>query len=311
MLFIFVYSNYIMATPPNTDLNRRGFMSAMTASAAVLLSDVKISDAKPSTQQWTVGQIIDLFLKEVPGAPFPQTVDTLKAGDRDIRVTGIVTTMFATIEVIRKAISLNANFIVAHEPTFYNHLDETGWLGGDQVYQYKAELLKKNKIAVWRNHDYVHRLTADGVMAGVIKQLGWEKFRSNSGGIFTLPSSSLGALVADVKKKLGIPTVRFIGDLSESCDRVLMMPGASGGRNQISAIAREKPDVVFCGEIAEWETAEYVRDARAKGDKLALVVLGHVASEEPGSIFLADWFTQNVKSVKTTHVPAGNSLQFV
>jgi putative NIF3 family GTP cyclohydrolase 1 type 2 len=58
-------------------------------------------------------------LKEVPGAPFEQTVDTLKSGNRDIIVTGVVATMFATIEVIRKAIAMKANFIIAHEPTFY------------------------------------------------------------------------------------------------------------------------------------------------------------------------------------------------
>ena len=64
------------------------------------------------------------------------------------------------------------------------------------------------------------------------------------------------------------------------------------------------------GIDVEWETAEYVRDARAKGDKLGLVVLGHVASEEPGSAFLAGWLTEKVKSIKTTHVPAGHSLKF-
>ena len=259
---------------------------------------------------WTVGQIMDLFVKEVPGAPFSETVDTLKAGNRDIKVTGIVTTMFATVDVIRKAISLNANFIIAHEPTFYNHLDNTQWLSNDPVYQYKAGLLKQHNIAVWRNHDYIHRLTADGVREGVVKLLGWEKFQGSNPRIFEMDPISLRALVADVKKKLGIPTIRYIGALSDSCKKVLLMPGASGGQNQIAAIGREKPDVVLCGEISEWETAEYVRDARSKGDKLSLIVLGHVASEEPGSKFLADWLKENVKGVPTTHVPAGNSLMF-
>jgi len=73
----------------------------------------------------TIRDVIDKLQADVPGAPFPQTVDTIKAGDWGQPVKGIVTTMFATDVVIEKTISLGANFIIAHEPTFYNHLDET------------------------------------------------------------------------------------------------------------------------------------------------------------------------------------------
>src|SRR5437764_14894996 len=69
----------------------------------------------------TVGEVMDLFINQVPGAPLPNTVDTIKAGSRDTVITGIITTMFATIDVINKAINEKANFIIAHEPTFYNH----------------------------------------------------------------------------------------------------------------------------------------------------------------------------------------------
>ena len=67
------------------------------------------------------------------------------------------------------------------------------------------------------------------------------------------------------------------------------MPGASGGKSQITAISKNKPDVLICGEVQEWETAEYVRDAEAKGDALSLIVLGHIASEEPGSEWMKNW----------------------
>ena len=119
--------------------NRRRFLynTAAIAAGGILMSSPFAS--KGSLQKkWTVGEIIDLFLKEINGAPFSQTVDTLKSGSRDNEVTGIVTTMFATIPVIKKAIAEKANFIIAHEPTFYNHTDETDWLKDDTVYQYKA-----------------------------------------------------------------------------------------------------------------------------------------------------------------------------
>jgi hypothetical protein len=79
--------------------------------------------ANAAPKAYTVQQIIDIILKEVPGAPFKDTVDTLKSGSADQQVTGIITTMFATIDVINAAVKRNANFIIAHEPTFYNHTD--------------------------------------------------------------------------------------------------------------------------------------------------------------------------------------------
>ncbi len=299
-----------MFTTP--EFNRRKFFTRVSQAvgAAVAFPGASLL-ANTSQKSWTVGDIMDLFTKAVPGAPLSQTVDTLKAGNREIRVTGIVTTMFPTIDVIRRAISLNANLIIVHEPTYYNHLDQTEWLSDDPVYQYKRKLLADNGIAVWRNHDYIHRLRPDGVLEGVVNQLGWASYRTSRRRMFEMPPTDLGSLIASVKQKLGIQTVRYVGDLTQSCQKVLLMPGAAAGEDQIGAIFRERPDVLICGEINEWEAAEYVRDARAKGDKLSLVVLGHVMSEEPGSQFLARWLRERVNGVEVTHVPAGEALKFV
>src|SRR5206468_8032575 len=115
---------------------------------------------------------------------------------------------------------------------------------------------------------------------------------------------------AQLKQRLNISHVRYIGDDKQPCKKVMLMPGAAGGRRQIEAIMKFKPDVLVCGELSEWETAEYVRDARAAGKPLALVVLGHIASEEPGSAFMQQWLNQHFPALKVQHIPAGNSLSF-
>jgi putative NIF3 family GTP cyclohydrolase 1 type 2 len=299
------------------DLSRRKFIYNVSTvvGAGVVLSMPLLSKAASfikTDETYTVKQIMDLFIKDVPGGALTSTVDILKSGSPDIVVTGIVTTMFATIAVIRKAIDLGANFIIAHEPTFYNHTDDTSWFQNDEVYKYKADLLKQHNIAVWRNHDYIHRLVPDGVTMGVLAQLEWQKYADkNIPNIITLPSSTLKDLVGHTKEKLNIEKVRYIGDPAQTCTRVLFMPGSAGGQRQIQAIGKVKPDVVMCGEISEWETAEYVRDARAKGDNISLVVLGHIASEEPGSEFMLNWLKEKVPSIKASHVPCGNSLSFL
>lgn len=290
-------------------------MSHTVKASGILLLTPLVSKAAgfiPADESYTVKQIIDLFIKQVPGGPLTTTVDTLKSGSPDTKVTGIVTAMFATIDVIRKAIELGANFIIVHEPTFYNHTDDTAWLQQDDVYQYKADLLKQHNIAVWRNHDYIHRLVPDGVTQGILDQLQWQKYADHAiPNILTMPTTSLKELIGYVKGRLGIEKVRYIGDPAQTCSRVLFMPGSAGGQRQILGIGKVKPDVLICGEISEWETAEYVRDARAKGDKISLVVLGHIASEDEGSEFMLNWLRKNVPSVKATRVKPGNSLSFM
>lgn len=295
---------------------RRFIYNAAAAVGAGMVFSVpvlgKAADLVKKPETYTVKQVIDLFMRQVPGAPFAGTVDTLKSGSPDTVITSIVTTMFATIEVIRKTIELGANFIIAHEPTFYNHVDATDWIKDDDVLQYKMDLLNKHQIAVWRNHDTIHQLKPDGVTKGVLEQLGWQQYAAKDiPNILTFPSTAIKDLVEHAKQKLHIEKVRFIGDASQVCTRVLFMPGAAGGTSQIKGIFKIKPDVLFCGEIAEWETAEYVRDARAKGDNISLVVLGHIASEEPGSAFMLQWLNENTPSINSTHINCGNSLSFL
>ncbi len=301
----------------HTGFSRRKFIynASAIAGAGVLLSSPLLSKAanfiKPDGD-YTVKQIMDLFIKDVPGGALSSTVDTLKSGSGDIKVTGILTTMFATIDMIRKTIDLGANFIIAHEPTFYNHADNTDWLKNDDVYQYKADLLKQHNIAVWRNHDYIHRLVPDGVTTGVLAQLEWQKYADATiPNIITLPATTVKEVIGHAKTKLNIEKVRFIGDPDQACTKVLFMPGSAGGQRQIEGVMKVKPDVLICGEISEWETAEYIRDARAKGDQISLIVLGHIASEEPGSQYMLNWLKEKVPGVKATHIPCGNSLSFL
>jgi putative NIF3 family GTP cyclohydrolase 1 type 2 len=214
--------------------------------------------------------------------------------------------------VINKAHALGANFLIVHEPTYYNHLDQTNWLEADAVYRYKRDLLDQHGIAVWRFHDYWHAHRPDGVQMGVLTALGWEKYvNPQEEGVLTLPPAPLREIVAHLKTKLGIRQVRVVGDPDQACRRVVLMPGAAGGRSQIAALRRTEPDVFICGEVAEWETSEYVRDARAMGAKRSLVVLGHAVSEEPGMAWLVPWLQPKLPGIKVTHIPAENPFVFM
>ena len=291
---------------------RRDFISTLAVTSGVLLPGFALARNFVLNEPMTVQQVIDIILKNIPSAPFKNTVDTIKAGSPTQKITSIVTTMFATDEVIEKTAALGANFIIAHEPSFYNHLDETDWLQKDEVYQRKLNLLNKNKIALWRFHDYWHAYRPDGILMGVLKTLEWDNYYDAAHPEFiTIPTDSFKNIIAHVKNKMGIKTVRIMGDSSQSCTRIALSPGAWGGRTQIGSLMKVKPDLFICGELNEWETNEYIRDAQHMGEKISLMVLGHTVSEEPGMQYLAEWLQPKLPGMKITHIPSNDPFTWV
>lgn len=293
--------------------SRREFIANISkASAGGLFLSAPLTGFAAQDQAWTVGEIMDRFIDETTDAPFTETVDTLKAGSRDTEVSGIITTMFATIPVIQYAIETGVNFIIAHEPTYYNHLDETDWLQDDETFQYKSNLLEENGMAIWRNHDYIHSHNPDGVYSGILDKLMWKPFviEEASPRLLEIPEQSLAELITYVKTRLGIDTVRYMGHDTHQIKKVLLLPGAMGGQNQIQLVSEYNPDVLLMGEAQEWTTPEYIRDRSAVGNETSLIVLGHADSEDPGSIYMKDWLLKNIPGVDVIHIHSGNPFRF-
>lgn len=294
-------------------LERRKFIIT-TVKAATALTCINLPTVVKASanfnKYFTIQEVINLILKEIPGAPFTETVDTIKSGSANNKVTGIVTTMFATVKVIEEAIKLNANFIIAHEPTFYNHLDDVKWVENNKVVAKKQELLAKNNITVWRFHDYWHAYKPDGIFNGVIKKVGWQNYLQPDKGII-IPATSLKDIALHLKVTLEIAQLRVIGDLSTSCKKIVLLPGAAGGETQVSAAEKFTPDLLIVGELQEWETAEYIRDARLFGNKISLIVLGHSESEEPGMEWLAEWLQPKIGVIKINHIASQSPFVWI
>jgi putative NIF3 family GTP cyclohydrolase 1 type 2 len=259
-----------------------------------------------NTMAKTVQDIIDLIMHEVTDAPLADTVDTLKTGDPAWPVTGIVTSFMSTLDVLRQASAIGANFIITHEPTFYNHLDQVDWLKDDAVYQAKRQYLTEKRLAVWRFHDHWHRYRPDGIMTGLVKQLGWEGYRdAPEGNLFTLPPMPLAELAALLRDKLGVSSSRVIGSANMTCRRAALMPGSPPG-GQVEVF--RQVDVLISGEAPEWQIYEYVRDAIAAGQSKAMIMLGHERTEEPGMAYLAEWLAERLPGLPITHISSGEPV---
>ena len=301
-----------------TSYDRRKFLSSITTlvGTSIVATFPAVGFAenqRPSSAVITVKQVIDIILKEVPGAPFATTVDHLRSGSMDQQVTGIVTTMFPTIEVIEKTAKAGANLIIAHETPFYNNADETDWLQQDDAYRYKIELLNKYKIAIWRFHDHWHAHKPDGIIMGNLIKLGWDSYYdANPPRMVTLPKGMMLKSIASLaKQKLGIASVRVVGNLNQSCSRIYLAFGYMDSKRQIAAIQELKPDLILSGETREWETVERVRDGLLMGQKTSLIVLSHSVSEEAGMEYAAKWLKPKVPEVKVLHIASTNPFTFL
>ena len=236
-----------------------------------------------------------------------QTVDTFKAGSPDTDVRGIATTGMATFDVLRRAAARNCNFVITHEPTFYGHTDDTSALEGDDVFRAKEEFIRNERMSVWRFHDHAHLLRPDPLVAGSARALGWEKYASpTESRIYVVPATTLRALATDIQQKLGGHAIRVVGDPDMTVRRIMLGPG-SGVPTLLSSF-----DVSVGGEIAEsGGNAEFALDAAAIGQPRAMIVLGHMLSEDFGMQEVANWLETFVTDVQIAWIPAGEPFSEV
>jgi len=254
----------------------------------------------------TAREVIAAIERHV-GVPWQsETVDTFKAGNPDTPVTGIAVTMMATLDVLQRASAQGLNLVITHEPTFYNHLDTPeGMDQSDPVWAEKRAFIEKHGMVIWRFHDHWHMRKPDGIEAGMIHALGWEKFQSTENPyLFTLPETTLQTLAADVAKRLDSPVLRVVGNPQMKVTKIALSPGAAGFVRETHALELDNVQVLLVGETREWETVEYAADAVTEGKNKALVVIGHIPSEQAGMEECARWLRTFVKDVPVQFVPA-------
>jgi putative NIF3 family GTP cyclohydrolase 1 type 2 len=258
------------------------------------------------------GEAIIRIQHRYAAAPPPNTVDTIKAGDPNTPVTGIATTFLDTMDVLREAVRRGDNLIITHEPTFYNHLDDTKFFIDDPVYKEKLAFIEQHHLVIFRLHDEIHADKTDHILAGMYEALGWEKFPHSSGPrgqyFVTIPQTTLVELSIFLQTKLHIQTLRVEGNPKLAISHVALLPGSSGLEKQVSALRQPDVEVLIAGEASEWETVEYVRDAAAQGRPKALILLGHQVSEEPGMEQCAKELRELFAGVKVDHIIAGQPL---
>jgi putative NIF3 family GTP cyclohydrolase 1 type 2 len=262
--------------------------------------------AEGQEQRPTAREVVAAIQEHI-GVPWmSKTVDTFKAGNPDTPVTGIAVTMMATLDVLQRAAANGQNLVITHEPTFFNHYDDKpeGMDENDAVWREKRAFIEKHKLIIWRLHDHWHMRKPDGIQLGMAHALGWEKFQNpENEHLFKLPEVTLEELAADVAKKLDTPVMRVVGNPEMKVTKIAFSPGYAGFARETQALEMENVEVLLVGETREWETVEYAADAVSEGKRKALIVIGHVPSEQAGMEECARWLKIFLKNVSVEFVP--------
>lgn len=277
-----------------------------------------------------ISEIISKISAFHPPVDESRTCDTVKFGDPEQECTGIVTTVYASVEVIRRAAERGANLIICHEPLFYSHEDTVDWLEGNSVYGEKAALLASHNMVVWRDHDRIHggspariREHMDMVFYGIMQELGWESYCigfNKKPMLYEIPETTGRALTAELLQKLNLTGARIVGNPDARVRRVFFCEHISAAsfhgrypdREAIREIEEQGYDALIPFEIIDWTLSAYVRDAAQLGRNKVLIEMGHFNTEEIAMKYMAKWLPQLLDgSVPVHFVQSGDSFGYL
>jgi putative NIF3 family GTP cyclohydrolase 1 type 2 len=257
----------------------------------------------------TAGDVVERIRTRI-GVPWRANSyrDTFKSGGPETPVTGIATTVFATFDMIRRAVDAGLNMIVPHEVTYWNDRDDVSLVRADALYQQKREYLERHNVVIFRIHDHMHDQRPDLLYVGSARELGLDANETAPGSHrFVVPQTTLGALAATVQRRLGARAIRVVGDPDAPVTRIQLGVGYA-----TPPVNGADVDVVISGEQQEvdgfLDSPEYVLDAAALGIPKGWIMLGHAVSEEAGMLEMAQWIRSFVPEIPVQLVKAGEAF---
>lgn len=257
-----------------------------------------------------------------------KTRDTVKYGDPDKECTGIVTTVYGSSDVIRKAHELGCNLVISHESIFFGDEFDPETFKGLKAYEEKKKLLEETGIVVWRDHDHMHgqgknpwhpemvRTRNDYIFYGLMKVLGWDEYVTGDTLKplwYKLPEMTVRELAEDMMKKMNLNGCRIVGDLDSKVSTVFVCEHCNGRGDEAKIMQSENADVLIPLEINDWTVTTAIREANMFRAHKAIIEFGHFNVEEAGMKYMAEtWLKDVVKNEMPVYfVQSGDSFIYL
>lgn len=234
------------------------------------------------------------YLKSLSKTEVEGSCDNLKSGSWDKKIDKVAVTMMPTLDVIQQIIDWGADLIITHEPLFYDHMDNK--IKEDPVVNLKANMIEVSGVSIIRFHDYMHRCEPDMINEGMLYYLGIRGVYNNATKRFFCDEKITPVELAKlIEERLNIKHVRICGSRDILCNKISTKFGAPMGIYE--ELRDDAVEIVLAGEVCEWQSGEYARDAALLGFKKSIIIMGHVGSERYGMKYLAKILSETFKSL--------------
>jgi len=286
-------------------MDRREFVgSSLIAASALYLSDNKPATGENHSEKLTAGNVHN-YLRSL-GAGWvdsKRTVDTFKAGSPDMSVKGIAVGWMSYFDSLRRAVELDCNLFVTHEPTYYDHRDMDQSVFEFETARKKKEFIEKHNLSVIRCHDVWDQYLKLGIPDSWGSFLGFTNcvLSRDFYRVYELPAMTAIQLACHVAGKiadLGQQGVQLVGPSDKTVRRVAIGTGAI---TPFRFMVKELQAEII---IATDDGISYWRDAALAIDMdFPMIVVNHPCSEEIGMKNLAACLSEKYPGVPVHHIP--------
>ena len=251
-----------------------------------------------------IAQDVQDYLQSLSGDwNYPEnTVDTFKAGDSATAVWGIAVAWMSYSWALKRALELDCNVFITHEPTYYNHWDDDQDIFRFSQVRAKRQFIDDNDLVIIRCHDLWDQISNIGIPDswGNLLRLG----QAIDGGpyvrVYEIGPTTAYALaqhVASCTAPLGQPGVQLIGPREKTVRRICIGTGAI--TPYLECVEKYQVDIAICTD----DGIDYWRDGGFAIDSdIPIIVVNHPVSEEIGVMSLAENLSQRFSSVPVHHI---------
>jgi putative NIF3 family GTP cyclohydrolase 1 type 2 len=248
----------------------------------------------------TAADILDHYRSVGTWVDWDRTCDRFLHGDPHVEVRGVVTAWTATNAAIEEAARLGANLFVTHEPAFCDHF--AGTPTGDRVAAEKRALLDRHGIVLLRCHDTWDRMPEVGIPDAWATCLGFPAEPRPVESFYRICLTG-SATVADVARRvretvqsLGEDTVRVLGDLGATVERLAIGTGAI---TFLPAMHGLGADAILATDdgINMWDGGLWGLDLG-----IPILIVNHATAEKPGMMAMARYLEGICPGVRIAYV---------
>ena len=234
--------------------------------------------------------ILKHMISNSPWVNPAKTVDTIKSGDgkKTIRKTAVC--WYPSIKNIQSAVGTGCDLLITHEPTWWDHFDNSGGWREKGPGLKKTQLIAESGLVVARLHDTWDNWPRIGIRDSFAKGLGLDKFiaedKTRWHGMYEVPEQTLSSFAKYVAKRvapLEQAAVQVIGNPEMTITRPSIGVGCGGPHEDMIELGSDVLIMCFDG-------ASYWRERdRFAEQGVGVITLEHGTTEMWGMESLAKY----------------------